>query len=125
MLRRVDWAATILLALLGCVHNLVAAPMSFPTFNQSALWFVAGGVTLLFAAAFNYLRLVEGDRPRVRATVFAANLVLLAFVIAFAVVTGDWAQPQGWLLIAAVVWLTVRSASGLSAARQPSTASAR
>ena len=106
---KADHVAAWLLVLLGCVHNFIAAPMGFHQLDGHALWFVTGGISLWFAGAIDLLWLTNRDRPLVRYVALAANLVMLGFVVAFAVVQHQLAKPQGLLLIAVVAWLTVRS----------------
>ena len=50
-----DRAAVAILFLLGCVHNFIAAPMSYQSLSAPALWFVTGGISLWFAAIINFL----------------------------------------------------------------------
>ena len=107
---RADHVAAWLLVLLGCVHNFIAAPMSFHQLDGRALWFVTGGISLWFAGAIDLIWLGDRDRPLVRYVALAANLVMLAFVMAFAVTQHQLAKPQGLLLIAVVAWLALRSA---------------
>lgn len=106
---RLDHVAAWLLVLLGCVHNFIATPMSFSSLDARALWFVTGGISLWFAGAINLIWLNNRDRRAIGLTAAAANLVMLAFVIGFAVVAHQLGQPSGWLLIGVVAWLAARS----------------
>jgi hypothetical protein len=106
---KLDWVAAWLLFALGCAHNFVAAPMSFHQLAGRALWFVTGGMSLWFAAALNLLWLSDRGRSLVRWTAAAANVVMLAFTLAYAAVLHQFGSPAGWLLIATVAWLAGRS----------------
>ncbi|HEV2530537.1 hypothetical protein [Phenylobacterium sp.] len=114
---KLDLAAAWLLVILGAIHNLVVAPMSFHGLDGRALWFVTGGISLWFGGAINLIWLTNRDRPRIRFTALAADLVLLAFVVAYAVVMHQLTKPAGLLLIFVVAWLTGRALT----ARAPAT----
>lgn len=110
-----DRLSAALLFLLGCVHNFVAAPMSFDSFGTPALWFVTGGITLWYAGIINFLWLRSGRDDRAAALYAAlSNAVLVLFAISFVYVKQSWGDPQNALLIVPAVWLLARS---LSAAR--------
>ena len=55
-----DYAAAVILSILGCVHNFVAAPLSFDVLDTHALWFITGGIVLWYAAIINFLWLRGG-----------------------------------------------------------------
>lgn len=99
------------LVLLGCVHNFVAAPMTFDELSMHALWFFSAGLALWYAGFINVLR-ARSRRPGRFLIVFCllTNLSLLAFVLVFALTQGKGTTPQSILLIGAVAVLTVRSA---------------
>lgn len=105
-----DRIAALILFLLGCVHNFVAAPMSFESFGTPALWFVTGGITLWYAAIINFLwiRASASDRGASRLAAFS-NFVLFAFAISFVYAKQSWSDPQNALLIAPTFWLLARS----------------
>jgi len=80
----IDWIAAITLFLLGCVHNFIAAPMSYESFSTPALWFITGGITLWYAAIINFLWLRAGATDRTAARLAAlSNFILLGFAISF------------------------------------------
>lgn len=106
----IDRIAAGLLVLVGCVHNFVAAPMSFGRPSEAALWFVAGGVVLWFGGLINLIWLRNAaSRRELWWAALLANLILLAFVVAFGLIGGEFDSPQGWSLLALVAWLTARS----------------
>lgn len=105
-----DWIAAVLLFALGCVHNFVAAPMSYDSLSTTALWFVTGGMALWYASFVNFLWLRgRGDRVT-RIIAFLTNAILLSFVVTFIAVRRSWTDPQNALLFAPAAWLTLRTA---------------
>lgn len=109
-MRLIDWLSTAILFLLGCVHNFVAAPMTYEALSTTALWFVTGGLALWYAAFVNALWLRRrGDRIAVLLAA-ATNLTFLVFAFAFVAVKGSWSDPQNILLIAPTAWLAARVA---------------
>ncbi len=110
-MRVVDQALGWFLIVLGCIHNFVAAPMSYAELSPQALWFASAGLALWYAGFLNLLR-VRSHRPGGLLVAFCllTNLSLLAFVVAFALIRGTWAAAESLALIGAVLVLTVRSA---------------
>ncbi len=51
-----DRILAIVLIALGCVHNFVAAPMSYTELTARRLWFVSGDLALWYAGFINLLR---------------------------------------------------------------------
>lgn len=98
------------LVLLGCVHNLVAAPKIYPQINERMFWFVGTGLALWYAGALN---LARRSTPTSRTTTVAsvlANLSLFGFVLAFGLFTGAIRRPEGMVLVALVATATLVSA---------------
>jgi len=84
---------------LGTLHNFVGA-MHSPELNPAALWFVSGGIALWLIGAMNLLRVYYGGvAPGLRWVCLAANLVVAAFSVTYAAVTGAWRRPLGILLL--------------------------
>jgi len=100
-MRVIDWLSATILFLLGCVHNFVAAPITYDALSTTALWFVTGGLAL-------WLRR-RGDRIAV-VLAAATNLTFLVFAFAFIAVKDSWSDPQNLLLIAPTAWLAARAA---------------
>ncbi len=99
-----------MLVLLGCIHNFVAAPMTYKTLTTQALWFIAAGLALWYAGFINLVR-AQHDRPDPLLSTFCVltNLSLLSFVVMFASVRGNWAAPEALLLVGTVAALTLIS----------------
>ncbi len=110
-MRVADQALGWFLILLGCIHNFVAAPMTYAELSTQALWFASAGLALWYAGFLNLLR-VRSLQPSRLLVAFCllTNLSLLAFVVSYALTQGTWAAPESVALIGAVVVLTVRSA---------------
>ena len=89
--------------MVGCIHNFIAAPMSFSTLSTTALWFITGGLSLWYAGAINIVHASAATPSRIlNWATRLINTTMLAFVIAFAVVNGSWKLPEGILLVATV-----------------------
>lgn len=98
------------LVVLGCVHNFVAAPLTYDQLSAAALWFVSAGLALWYAGFINLLRSFSAEPTRLLRTLgILTNLLMLAFVLTFAGVRGNWAAPESLALIGVVAALTVFS----------------
>ncbi len=98
------------LVLLGCVHNFVAAPLTYDELSTRALWFASAGLALWYAGFINLLRSHSAEPTRLlRTFCILTNLSMLAFVLSYAVVSGNWAAPESLALIGTVAALTVFS----------------
>ncbi len=96
-----------LLVLLGCVHNFVAAPRTYSSLSTQALWFITAGLALWYAGFINLIRAHPLRPGRLLAALcLLTNLTLLAFVVMFAAVRGNWTAPEALLLIGCVAALT-------------------
>jgi len=98
------------LVVLGCVHNFVAAPLTYNELSTQALWFVSAGLALWYAGFLNLLR-AQAVSPGwfLCVVCLLTNISLLAFVVAYAVVKGNWASPGAIALIGTVAVLTAMS----------------
>jgi hypothetical protein len=109
-MRIVDRVLGWCLVLLGCVHNFVAAPLTYDQLSARALWFVSAGLALWYAGFINLLRSYTAEPTRLlRTFCVLTNLSMLAFVLTYAVVRGNWAAPDALALIGVVATLTVFS----------------
>lgn len=119
MAQRLDQAAVLVLLVLGCIHNFVAAPASFGALNARALWFVTGGILLWYAAAINHLATRLEIEDSERRIVFSCNLVLVGVATMFMWVRSSWMNPQNIALMAPAVWLLIRSTLNLRGGSAP------
>ena len=88
--------------LLGCVHCAVTFVVH-KTFTVEAIWFVSGGLVLIFGALLNLVRIARpDDRLPVRASALANLLLFALFGIATPwLLRGDLKQnPQ--VIVAAI-----------------------
>lgn len=109
-MKRLDYCAVWVLFALGCVHNFVAAPLEFDRLDARALWFVTGGIVLWYAAIINAVQLLgEPSSPAMRWLTVLANVILMAFAVAFMAVRRSWGDAQNVALLAPTAWLVVRS----------------
>ena len=107
-----------LLVLLGCVHNFVAAPLTFSYLSTEALWFVSAGLALWYAGFINFLRVQLNNGGRLLSWLsLVTNTTLLAFVASFATVRGNWSTPEALFLVLVVATLTITSALSLTQGR--------
>jgi hypothetical protein len=110
-MQRVDRTLAALLIALGCVHNFVAAPMSYKELTVRALWFLSAGLAFWYAGFINLLRTRrpgQGDRFLAWLCV-VTNLSMLAHTVTYAIVPGIWADPSAIALVAGVAVLTSTS----------------
>jgi hypothetical protein len=119
-MKRLDRILAVVLIALGCVHNFVAAPMSYPELTARALWFIAAGLSLWYAGFINLLRTrPPGQDDRFLGWVCVlTNVSMLLFVLAYAAVVSSWANPQAIAFIAAVAVLTATSVLQLAQLRK-------
>ena len=112
-----DRLSVLLLFVLGCIHNFIAAPALSDTLTTPLLWFVTGGITLWFAAIINMLWL-RASSDRLSAFLAAvANIVLLAFAVAFVVTKQSFSDPQNLALLLPAAWLAAQSTAATFAGR--------
>lgn len=113
MQRKLDRAAAWGLVAIGVIH-CAFTPFAFRKFSEASLWFFAAGLALLYAGAFNLVRVGNPAAAGLRRTCLAVNLSLLAFVIVFAANTlaRNLGNPAAWVLLAlcaTVTWFASRS----------------
>ena len=108
--RYIDYGAVATLFILGCIHNFVAAPLTYDVLYTRALWFITGGIVLWYGAIINFLWLRSGwPSWKMHALIALANAILLGFAIAFMAVKQSWADAQNVALLAPAAWLFVRA----------------
>lgn len=114
MIRTLDQFLAWLLILLGCVHNFIAAPMTYSNLSTQALWFVSAGLALWYAGFINLLRArLHNGSPLVAGLSLLTNATLLAFVITYATASGSWTAPESLFLVGVVAVLTLTAARSL------------
>lgn len=117
-MKTLDQVLAALLVLLGCVHNFVAAPMTYSNLTTQALWFVSAGLALWYAGFINFLRARSNNGGRLLPWLsLVTNATLLAFVASYATVRSNWFAPESLFLVGIVAVLTITSA--LSIAKGP------
>ena len=120
MIKGIDLGLALFLVVLGCAHNFIAAPLAYDHFSIEALWFVSAGMALWYAGFINLLRVAAGRPGRLLAAgCLLTNISLLAFVLAYAAVLGNWDAPATIALTAAVVALTIQAAISRLYIRRP------
>ena len=126
-MKYLDRILAIVLVALGCVHNFVAAPMSYAELTPRALWFISAGLSLWYAGFINLLRTrPPGSDDRLLGWLCVlTNVSMLVFVLAYAAVVGNWTNPQALLFIGVVAVLTATSVFQLARLRQRAAAAGR
>ena len=111
MMSRLDKFVGGCLTALGVVH-ISATPLSFPRLNESAGWFISGGLALIFCGALNLLR----ERyaivaPGVRRVSMVANVAVFVLACTFVIASGRSAirSPKAYFLLLTIVSATVFS----------------
>lgn len=117
-MRIVDRILGWFLVLLGCIHNFVAAPLSYEELSARALWFVSAGLALWYAGFINLLRAYSAEPDRLL-FVFCllTNVSMLVFVVTYAAVQSNLAAPESLALIGAVAGLTAFSVAAIARKR--------
>ena len=101
-MKTIDRVFAWIVLLLGCVHCAVTFVVH-KTFTVEAIWFVSGGLVLIFGALLNLVRIARrGDRLLARVSALANLLLFALFGIATPwLLRGDLKQnPQ--VIVAAI-----------------------
>jgi hypothetical protein len=98
----VDWLCAIVLLVLGVVHCAVT-PVNYRPFSLAAVWFFGAGLALIFAGMLNVLRLKGPWSPLLHAFCSLANASLLLFAVLFSLKVNLAQNPQGVVLLIALV----------------------
>ena len=90
--------------LLGCVHCAVTFVVH-KTFTVEAIWFVSGGLVLIFGALLNLVRIARpDDRLLARASALANLLLFALFGIAMVwLLRGDLKQNPQVIVVAIAI----------------------
>jgi hypothetical protein len=92
---------TFLILALGIVHVSVT-PFLFKGLTESALWFVSGGLVMVFISFFNFILMKSASAERsVRLLCHIANVVGLIFASTMFAINSLRAFPpvQSWLVL--------------------------
>lgn len=81
-MKTIDRVFAWIVLLLGCIHCVVAFVV-YKTLNVEAIWFVCGGLVMIFGALLNLVRIARpGDRLLALASALANLLLFVVFVAA-------------------------------------------
>lgn len=101
--------STFLVLALGVLH-ISLTPMLFRSLTPGALWFVSGGMTIIFLSFFNFILMSDAGKQRiVRLLTHTANLIGLVFACAMLIIESRRARPgpSSWVVLALLVFETV------------------
>ena len=100
---------TFLILALGVLH-ISFAPVLFHSLTSNALWFVSGGMVIVFLSFFNFILMSEAGKQRiVRMLTYSANLFGLLFAGAMLIIESRRARPGplSWVVLALLVFETI------------------
>ena len=100
---------TFLILALGVLH-ISLTPMFFRSLTQGALWFVSGGMMIIFLGFLNFILMSDAGTKRiVRILTHIANLSGLVFASGILVIEWRRARPglTSWVVLALLVFETV------------------
>lgn len=100
--------STFLILALGILH-ICLSPVLFRSFTSAALWFVSGGVMIVFVSFFNFILMSEAGKERlVKIFCNTANLMSLVFAGAMLILESRRGRPElsSWLVLAVLVFET-------------------
>jgi uncharacterized membrane protein YgdD (TMEM256/DUF423 family) len=101
-MKTLDWIFAAVVFALGIVHCAVT-PLLYKSFSLAALWFFSAGLALIFAGMLNVLRVKGPASPLLRGFCIAANAGLVLMIVWFALTAGLRRNPQGVVLIVAIL----------------------
>ena len=99
---------TFLILALGVLH-ISMAPVFFRSLTSSGLWFVSGGLMIIFLSFFNLIFMSDAGQQRiVRMLTHTANLLGLVFACAMLFIESRRARPgpAAWVVLALLVFET-------------------
>ena len=100
--------STFLILALGVLH-ITLTPLFFRSLTPGALWFVSGGLVIIFLSFFNFILMSDGGKHRVvQMLTHTANLTGLLFACAMFIVESWRARPgpSSWVVLALLVFET-------------------
>ncbi len=101
--------STFLILALGVLH-ISLTPVIFRSLTPGTLWFISGGLVIVFLSFFNFILMSDGGRQRVvRVLIHTANLTGLLFACAMLIIESRRARPglSSWVVLTLLVFETV------------------
>ena len=101
--------STFLILALGVLH-ISLTPVLFRSLTANALWFVSGGMVIIFLSFFNFILMIDAGQQRlVRMLTYTANLLGLVFAGAMLIIESRRARPgpASWVVLALLVFETI------------------
>ncbi len=101
--------STFLILALGVLH-ISLTPVFFPSLTAGALWFVCGGMVIIFLSFFNFILMSDPGQQRVvRILTHTANLMGLGFACAMLIIESRRARPgpSSWVVLTLLAFETV------------------
>lgn len=100
---------TFLILALGALH-ICLTPLFFSNLTKSALWFVSGGLVIIFVSFFNFILMSDAGSERVvRILCRAANLLSLVFALSMLIIESRRASPEpsSWFVLTLFFFETI------------------
>jgi hypothetical protein len=91
------------------IGHIVATPSYLPGFNPAAMWFAGSGLALLLAGILNLGRPSMAEVPRLRILCVAANMLVLGWIGAVAIVVPCWQALTAGAALLVVTALSIAS----------------
>jgi len=101
--------STFLILGLGILHISMTLVI-FRSLTPGALWFVSGGMVIIFLSFFNFILMGEAGKQRiVRMLTHTANLIGLLFAGAMLIIESRRGRPGplSWVVLALLVFETI------------------
>ena len=101
--------STFVILALGVLH-VSLTPVLFRSLTPNALWFVSGGMVIIFLSFFNFILMGDAGQQRtVRMLTHTANLIGLVFAGAMLIIESRRARPgpSSWVVLALLVFETI------------------
>lgn len=113
MRRKIDRAASVLLAVFAFGHAVPGTLLANPLMDPATMWSFSGSVAAWAIAALNWLRVSRpGDHP-LAGWALAGALAWIGLMVWLMEAAGMWEDPRPWLFIAVCTILAACSFAGL------------
>lgn len=106
-MKMLDRIVAILMMSLGTIHSAFS-PVFHGRYDKTGMWFLSGGLMMIFMGMMNLVRIASPGAAARRAAL-AANVLGLAFVLAFVPLSPLRQNPRGVVPILLVVTSTIMS----------------